>query len=261
VLDAAEAAGTTRAGAVLGPGAGDNAASALGLSLSPGTATVSVGTSGVACAVSDVAAADPSGIVAGFADATGRFLPLVALLNAAQVLDSTAALLGVDHAGLDALALAAPPGVGGAALVPWFVGERTPNRPGATAALHGLTPTNWTREGVARAAVEGLLCGLADGLDALASVGATVEQVLLTGGGAASAAVRDIAPGVLGRPVAVPAPGEYVARGAAIQAAWVLTGSRPDWPSPPTELYEAPATPGLRERYRRAREMVLSRLA
>jgi len=261
VLGPAEAAGATPSGSLLGPGTGDNAASALGLAVGPGEAVVSVGTSGVACAVSEVAAADASGLVAGFADATGRFLPLAAMLNAARVLDSTAALLGVDHAGLDALALAAPPGAGGAALVPWFLGERTPDRPDATAALHGLTPSNWTREGFARAAVEGLLCGLADGLDALEAVGARVEQVLLTGGGAASAALRDTAPRVLGRPVAVPAPDEYVARGAAVQAAWVLTGSRPDWPSPRTEVYDAPATPGLRERYREACGMVLSRLS
>ena len=260
VLGPAESAGTTPWGAVLGPGAGDNAASALGLRAGPGDAVVSIGTSGVACAVSDVAAADASGTVASFADATGRFLPLVATLNAAQVLDSTARLLGVDHAGLAALALEAPPGAGGAVLVPYFAGERTPNRPRATASLHGLDPTSWSRTHLARAAVEGLLCGLADALEALEQQGADVRRVLLTGGAAASPAVQDVAPRVLGRTVLVPAPDEYVARGAAYQAAWTLTGTPPDWPAPPASTHQAPLTPGLRERYAAARDLVLERV-
>ena len=183
---------------MLGPGLGDNAASMLGLAAGDRDAVVSVGTSGVACAMSPVPAGDPTGAVAGFADGTGRFLPLACTLNAAQVLDSTAALLGVDHAGLSDLALAAPAGAGGAVLVPYFVGERTPNLPRATASLHGLDPVSWTRGHLARATVEGLLCALADCLDALVAEGAQVDRVLLTGGGAASPAVRDVAPRVLG---------------------------------------------------------------
>jgi xylulokinase len=198
--------------------------------------------------------------VAGFADGTGRFLPLACTLNAAQVLDSTAALLGVDHAGLSDLALAAPAGAGGAVLVPYFVGERTPNLPRATASLHGLDPVTWTRGHLARATVEGLLCALADCLDALVAEGARVDRVLLTGGGAASPAVRDVAPRVLGRPVVCPPSGEYVARGAAVQAAWVLTGRFPDWPAPAGTEHTAPETPGLRDRYREARDKVLDRL-
>ena len=185
----------------LGPGAGDNAAAALGVGAGPGDVVVSIGTSGVVSAVADVPARDPSGIVAGFADATGRFLPLVCTLNAARVLDATARLLGVDHDGLSDLALAAPAGADGLVLVPYLEGERTPNRPDATGALHGLTLTSSTPAHLARAAVEGLLCGLADGLDALREQGARVERVLLVGGGARSRAVRELAPAVLGCPV------------------------------------------------------------
>ena len=261
VLGPSEGAGSATGGPLLGPGTGDNAASALGLDARPGDVVVSIGTSGVACAVSEVAAADPSGIVAGFADATGRYLPLVATLNAARVLDSTARLLGVDHAGLSDLALAAPPGAGGAVLVPYFEGERTPDRPHATASLHGLTLDTWTPATVARAAVEGLLCGLADAIDALEAQGAVASRVLLVGGGAASRAVREIAPAVLGRPVHVPPPGEYVARGAARQAAWVLAGAAepPMWEIASTTVHEAEPTPAVRERYAEARDRVLDR--
>lgn len=261
VLGPHEPSGATRTGAVLGPGGGDNAAAALGLAASEGDVVLSVGTSGVVTAVSPVPAADPSGIVAGFADATGRYLPLVATLNAARVLDAAARLLGVDHDTLSDLALSAPPGAGGLVLVPYLEGERTPDRPTATGSLHGLTLATTGPAHVARAAVEGLLCGLAEGLEALEGQGAPVRRVLLVGGGAASEALRRIAPQVLGRPVDVPAPGEYVALGAARQAAWTLAGTDapPDWTAGQVATYEAEPVPAVRDRYREARDKVLER--
>jgi xylulokinase len=262
VLGPAESAGTSTTGAVLGPGTGDNAAAALGLAAEPGDVVCSVGTSGVVSIVSEVPAADPTGAVAGFADATGRFLPLVATLNAARVLDATARLLGVDLDGLSRLALSAPPGAGGLAVVPYLEGERTPDRPDSTGAVHGLTLATSTPAHLARAAVEGLLCGLADGLDAVRATGAQVRRVLLVGGGARSAAVQAIAPAVLGVPVLVPPPGEYVADGAARQAAWVLSGAAapPEWPRPGTAVHEADPTPAVRERYAEVREMTAGRV-
>jgi xylulokinase len=261
VLGPSDVAGKREA-AVLGPGAGDNAAAALGVGAALGDVVVSIGTSGVVSAVADVPARDPSGIVAGFADATGGHLPLVCTLNASRVLDATARLLGTDHDGLSRLALAAPAGADGLVLVPYLEGERTPDRPDATGALHGLTLASTTPEHVARAAVEGLLCGLADGLDALTAHGARVQRVLLVGGGARSEAVRRLAPAVLGCPVVVPEPGEYVADGAARQAAWVLGGehSPPAWQVAGGRTYEADPTPAVRERYAEVRDMTARRL-
>ncbi|HWM16169.1 MAG TPA: FGGY family carbohydrate kinase [Microbacterium sp.] len=212
------------AGRRVGPGAGDNAGAALGLEAGPGDVVVSIGTSGTVFAVSERRTIDPTGTVAGFADATGRFLPLVATLNAARVLDAVAGLLGVDHAELSRLALAAAPGSGGLALVPYFEGERTPNLPDATASLTGMTLASTTRENLARAAVEGMLGGLGAGLEALRGLGVPLERALLIGGGAQSEAVRVIAPLVLGIPVEVAEPGEYVALGAARQAAHIAQG-------------------------------------
>ena len=205
----------------VGPGAGDNAGAALGLGAGPGDVVVSIGTSGTVFAVSETRTIDPTGTVAGFADADGHFLPLVATLNAARVLDAIARLLGVDHAELSRLALAAEPGAAGLSLVPYFEGERTPNLPDATASLTGMTLASTTRENLARAAVEGMLSGLGAGLEAVRGLGVTLERALLVGGGAQSEAVRLIAPQVLGVPVEVPEPGEYVALGAARQAARV----------------------------------------
>jgi xylulokinase len=257
VLGPAEPAGHTPAGTLLGPGTGDNMAAALGLGARPGDVIVSVGTSGTVFAVHDTATADATGIVAGFADATGRFLPLVCTLNAARVLQATAALLGVDLAGLDDLALSAPPGAEGVVLVPYFEGERTPNRPDATAGISGLRLGTTTPANLARAAVEGMLCGLADGLDALRDQGVGVDRVLLIGGGARSRAVQAVAPSLLDAPVLVPPASEYVADGAARQAAWVLGGTPepPDWSAAtaPQTLHAEP-TPHVRQAYARARD-------
>lgn len=249
-------------GAVLGAGAGDNAAAALGLGMVEGDVAISIGTSGVVSAISATPTADPSGLVAGFADATGAFLPLVCTLNASRVLDAAARMLGVDHAGLSALALAAPAGADGLVLVPYLEGERTPNKPDATGALHGLRLVNTTPAHVARAAVEGMLCALADGLDALRAQGVPVRRVFLIGGGAQSEAVCRIAPAVIGIEVLVPPPGEYVADGAARQAAWALAeGAHPPvWASSSeAATYAAEPTPRVREQYAAVRELTATR--
>jgi len=252
----AEAVGETGWGAVVSAGTGDNMGAALGLGLEPGEIAVSIGTSGTAYAVTTVASADPSGAIAGFADATGRFLPLVCTINAALVLDSVAGLLGTDAAGLSARALAAESGAGGITLLPYFDGERTPVRPGATGTLHGLTTRNATQENLARAAVEAVLASLAEVASLLHGDGAQPERVLLIGGAAHSEAVRAAAPGIFGAPVDVPEPEEYVALGAARQAAWVLAGSPdpPAWPRRPVQRYEGPAQPGIRQRFAALRD-------
>ena len=238
------------AGLVVGAGAGDNAAAALGLGARSGDVVVSIGTSGTVFAVTDAPTVDASGAVAGFADAGGAFLPLVATLNAARILDAIGRLLAVDHAELGHLALSAVPGADGLVLQPYFEGERTPNLPDATATLFGMTLASTSRENLARAAIEGMLCALADGLDAIERLGVSSSRLLIIGGAAQNPAVGAIAAQVFSVPVAVPTPGEYVALGAAVQAAWALTGTRPDWP---VEVSAAPAIdtqPVIREQYR-----------
>ncbi len=267
VLGPSEAGPRAAVGArepVLGPGAGDNAAAALALGLAPGDVAVSIGTSGVVSAISSSPTADGSGLVTGFADATGAFLPLACTLNASRVLDATARMLGVDHAGLSDLALSAPAGADGLVLVPYLEGERTPNKPDATGALHGLRLANTTPAHLARAAVEGMLCALADGIDALRAQGVAVERLFLIGGGAQSRAVREIAPAVLGLDVHVPTPGEYVADGAARQAAWVLSGaaSAPAWTAAAeSSVHRADPVARIREQYAAVRDLTATRPA
>ncbi|NEA31494.1 FGGY family carbohydrate kinase [Streptomyces sp. SID13031] len=228
VAGPSEIVGQTAFGAALAAGTGDNMAAALGLDLQPGDVAVSLGTSGTAFARSAAPTTDPSGFVAGFADATGGYLPLVCTLNAARVLSATAQLLGLDLAALDEAALTST-GSNGLVMLPYLDGERTPDLPHSTGLVYGLTRTTAQPATMARAAVEGMLCGLADAVDALRAQGLPVHRVLLLGGAARSRAVQALAPALLGAPVVLPEPAEYVALGAARQAAWAVSGNLPTW--------------------------------
>jgi xylulokinase len=251
VLGPLDAARTTPAGALVAAGAGDNAAAALGVGAGVGDVVMSLGTSGTVFAVSGTPAADPSGLVAGFADAAGNYLPLVCTLNATRVFDATAALLDVSLAEFSELALSAESGAGGLTLVPYFDGERTPNLPDATGSLHGITRGNYTPANLARAAVEGVVCSLADGLAALQEQGVQARRIILVGGGAQSRAVQEAAAQLLGIELTVPLPGEYVADGAARQAAAALTGTFPQWALDAVEIPAGKDDGGVLARYRR----------
>ena len=209
-------------GAAVAPGTGDNMAASLGVGLQTGDVAISIGTSGTVYAVSESATSDATGAVAGFADASGRHLPLVCTMNATKVTDTIARLLGVDGRGLDELALAGAPGAGGLTLVPFLDGERTPNRPNARGELFGITTTA-SRDHVARAAFEGVVCGLLDGLDALSVAGVpTGGRLVLVGGGSRSEAYRQIVADLAQRQVTLAPGDEHVALGACVQAAAVL---------------------------------------
>ena len=239
--------------AYLAPGAGDNASAAFALELAPGDVMISMGTSGVVSAVSDRPIHDPEGLVAGFADATGSYLPLTAMLNCAQVFANTAAVLGADLSRFGELALQGEPAAGGMTMLPFFVGERTPHFPEATGSLIGLTARNFSRTNLARAAIEGVLCGLRYGLEGLRRVGIQTRRILLVGGVARSPAVQTIASAVLECPILVTEVGEYVALGAARQAAWMIGHEEhpPAWPAPPPTLHTADPTPETWELYLR----------
>ena len=242
----------TAGGAAIAAGTGDNMGAALGLSLGPGDVSVSIGTSGVCAMVSETRPGDATGTVTGFADATGRFLPMTTTLNASRILEAGRALLGVSHEEMAELALASEPGARGVTLLPYFDGERTPNRPDARATLTGMS-TSTTREDVARAYVEGLLCSLADGIAALEErTGTAPRRITLIGGGARSRAVQELAPAIFGREVTIAPDGEYVALGAARQAAWALAGTDepPAWEISGSRVVSAEATPQVLEAYR-----------
>jgi xylulokinase len=204
---------------LIGAGMGDNAGAAQGLGLTPGKFAVSLGTSGTVFGSFKNAVADPSGVISGFADAQGNYLPLVCTLNAARVIEWGAELLGVSLEEFGELALEAEPGSGGVVVTPYLEGERTPNLPDATASVTGITLFNGNRENFARACIEGMLNGLRFGGEVITDQGQSIESIALIGGAAANRAVQQIAQEIFAAPVHVPEPAEYVALGAAKQAA------------------------------------------
>lgn len=258
-----EAAGRTPEGVLISAGAGAEAALAFGLGLEHGDVVVAVGASGAAFAVHDEIPLDAGPALVCLADATGRRMPLVRTLNAVRVLRGAAAMLGVDTAGYDELALRSTPGACGLVMLPYLDGEDVPHLPHAAGTLTGLHRESMTPEAFARAATEGMMCGLADGLDVLRRNGVPVERAVLVGVGARSAAVRAVAPMLLGLPVAVPDPADSAraaALGVARQAAWALSGKPdvPAWPRPGadfTALSDEDAAIGtaVREQYRDVR--------
>ncbi|MCL4156955.1 UNVERIFIED_CONTAM: hypothetical protein GTU68_054052, partial [Idotea baltica] len=249
-------------GASVAAGTGDNMAGALGLGLGTGDVAVSIGTSGTVYSVSDEPTQDPTGAVAGFADATGRYLPLVCTLNAAKVTDTVRSLMGCSIDEFEQLAMqgGAPSGAL-PVLVPYFDGERTPNLPDATGKITGLR-TGTTREQLALSAVTGVVCGLLDGLDALGAAGARTDGAMwVTGGGARSAVYRQVLADCSGRVVHTSPIDEAVAAGACVQAVAVLERADPlevraSWNVGEVPLTEPRETDidGVRERYSEAAE-------
>ena len=252
--------GSTSHGIPIAAGAGDNAAAALGVQAEPGDVVISLGTSGTAFAVSTTSTHDSSGAVAGFADASGRFLPLVCTLNAARIFDAATTILGKTHDEVGALALSSIPGAHGLTLLPYFEGERTPNRPDATGVFSGMNIANSNPADIARAMIEGMLSGLADAVASLTDLGVDIKRVLIIGGAAKNPAVGQIASALFGRPVLIPPAGEYVADGAAKQAAWALLGGArpPEWNLGKANHVEAAATPEVLEKYRALRDATVN---
>jgi xylulokinase len=260
IISPAAFGGLTTGGIPIAAGAGDNAGAALGVQAQPGDVVISLGTSGTAFAVSTTPTHDPSGAVAGFADASGRYLPLVCTLNAARIFDAATTILGKSHDEVGALALTSVPGAHGLTLLPYFEGERTPNRPAATGVFSGMTIANSNPADIARAMIEGMLSGLADAVQSLVDLGVDIKRVLIIGGAAKNPAVGQIASALFGRPVVIPPAGEYVADGAAKQAAWALLGgdTAPVWDLGNAVAIEAASTPEVLEKYRTLRDATVN---
>jgi xylulokinase len=185
---------------------------------------------------------DGSGLITSRADAPAMHLPVVTTMNAVRTLRGTAELLSLpDLESLSDLAMKSTPGAHGLVLLPYLEGERTPNLPHTAGTLSGLRRESMKPEHLARAAFEGMLCGLADALDVLRGRGVEVRRVFLLGAAAELPAVQAAAPSLFGAQVVVPQPADYAAIGAARQAAWALgaTQGTLDPRTPP--LWQGPA--------------------
>lgn len=229
VAEPDEVVGEMEGGIKVAAGGGDNAFAALGLGSEIGDVVISLGTSGTVFAVTSQASKDETGIVAGFADASGQYLPLIATLNAARTINSVREFLDLSWDDFSGAVLNSQPGAAGLTTAPFFDGERTPNLPNAKGSVAGISRENLTKENFARSAVEGVVANLADGLDAIVQQTEDVKRILVVGGGAQNEAIISVISENFSLPITVPETGEYVALGAATQAAWALNGSRPSW--------------------------------
>ena len=220
------------AGTPIVAGAGDQAAGAVGMGITrPGAVSVTLGTSGVVFAATELPSLDPGGRLHTFCHAIpGRWhvmgVTQAAGLSLRWIRDHfcqpgfTYDLLAKEAAGV-------PPGADGVLWAPYLMGERTPHLDSSVrAALTGLAASH-TRGHVARAVMEGVAFSQRDSFTIFAELGVPVNKIRVTGGGARSPLWRQIQADIYGHAVETIAADEGGAYGAALLAG-VGTGI---WPS------------------------------
>jgi xylulokinase len=213
------------AGTPLSIGGGDNMMGAIGTgNLTPGSVTISLGTSGTVYAYSDKPVIDPQGNIAAFCSSTGGWLPLMCTMNCTVTTELLRGLLSTDISEFEALVGGAPRGSEGLITVPFFNGERTPNLPRAKGCIVGMDAHNTRRENLLRSGVEGATYALRYGIDELRNLGMETSEITLIGGGVNSASWRQIVADVCNAPVTVLQQDEGAAFGAVLQAMSLLKG-------------------------------------
>lgn len=208
-------------------GGGDNMMGAIGTgNVSDGTVTISLGTSGTIFASSSKPVIDPLGEVAAFCDSTGQWLPLVCTMNVTVATEMVRSRYSLSHSEFDAAVSSTPAGNDGLLLVPYFEGERTPDQPDGTGVYFGLRQQTFSISHFARAAMEGTALGLNYGLNRLRQLGISPSEIRATGGGSKSPVWRQILADVFNAEVVCVSNDEGAAVGAAVQAAWAVSGAR-----------------------------------
>nr|WP_041611531.1 xylulokinase [Treponema primitia] len=219
---AAERFGIPR-GIPVSSGGGDNMMSAIGTgTVRDGFLSMSLGTSGTLYGYSQTPIADPKNGLSGFNSSTGGYLPLLCTMNCTVATEEVRRLFNLDVRELDALAEKSKPGAEGIVFLPFFNGERTPNLPNGRADICGITATNFTRENIARSALEAAIFGMRCGLEAFQGLGFRPQEIRITGGGSKSSVWRQMAADIMNIPVKRPVNAESAAMGGAIQALWCL---------------------------------------
>jgi len=209
-------------GIVVAPGGGDNMMSAIGSGATEkGVTVISLGTSGTVFAYSETPVVDPSGLIAGFCDSTGAWMPLLCTMNVTGVTEEVRTAFGLSHEEITRRAEAIPAGSGGILFLPYLQGERVPNLPQATGAVLGLRLGSFDAGRLYRAAIEGTTLGLVSGVERMKKLGLVVEAVRVVGGGSKNPLWRQILADALGVKVTGLVEPESAALGGAIQAAWV----------------------------------------
>jgi xylulokinase len=208
------------------PGAGDQAAAALGVGVDrPGPLSIVLGTSGVVFAALPGFAADEQARAHSFCHAVpGGWHAMGVMLSAAGSLRWLRDVVGGTYDELTAEAERWPPGAEGLTFLPYLQGERTPHAdPNARGAFVGLTLRH-DRGAHVRAVLEGVAYGLRDSLELLRGLGVEAHVGRASGGGARSDLWLRIVASVLDLPLERPVVEEGSAYGAALLAG-VAVGS------------------------------------
>lgn len=208
---------------IVASGGGDNMMAAIGTgNVSEGIVTISLGTSSTVYSFSKHPVQDETRSLAPFCSSSGGWLPLICTMNATNVVTDTAKLLGKSVSNIDDALNSTAPGAEGLTFLPFLNGERTPDLPRARGSLLGISATNFTANHLLRAVVEGVSFGILSGLDLILR-GRKAEVVQVTGGGARSAAWRQLLADASGVEIHVPVEEEAGCLGAAVQAMVALS--------------------------------------
>lgn len=252
---------------VVAGGAGDNAASAIGIgSTTPGDGFISLGTSGVLFVVNDRYRPNPASAVHAFCHALPqRWHQMSVMLSAASCLRWFCNLVGANETTLLAELSDGDDAARAPLFLPYLAGERTPhNDPFAPGVFHGLK-SQTTRADCTYAVLEGVAFGLADGLDALRAAGTQVKQLSLVGGGSRSPFWAQLIADALDVEIVVHAGSEAGGALGAARLGWLATGgdvatvcTRPDIaarfaPDPERHARLAPRLARFRDLYQRLR--------
>ena len=216
---------------VVAGGAGDNAASAVGMGvIEPGQSFLSLGTSGVLFVVTDLFRPNPDKAAHAFCHCLpSRWHQMSVMLSAASALDWVARLTGesnplrlVDAAQARGLRRTTP------YFLPYLSGERTPyNDPHARGVFFGLDSQTVPAD-LALAVLEGVALAFADGMDVLLENGGGVGEISVTGGGARFGYWGQLLAAALNRPLTYRVGSEIgAAMGAARLARLAETGESP----------------------------------
>lgn len=205
-------------------GGGDNMMGAIGTgNTRSGIVTASFGTSGTIYAYSEQPVIDPMGEIAAFCDSTNHWLPLLCTLNVTGATEMLRNHYGWSYQDFENAIKHTPIGSDGLLMIPYLEGERTPNIPDGTGVYIGIRPQTFSAPHFARALVEGVTLGMNYGLNRLRTLGIQPEQIRITGGGAQSAAWRQIMADIFECEVIGTQTSEGAAYGGALHAMWCLS--------------------------------------
>ncbi len=216
---------------IIGGGAGDNAASAIGMGvIDEGQAFLSLGTSGVIFAATDGFKPLPESAVHAFCHAIpNTWHQMGVILSATDALNWYANIAGKSAVELDAALEGEPKGPTNVTFLPYLSGERTPHNDAQVRGVFAGLDHSSDQTVLTQAVMEGVAFAIRDNLEALIEAGSSVNEIIAVGGGSRSQFWLQTLANILNRPLLLPADGDFgAAYGAARLAMLADLKTRPE---------------------------------